>query len=112
TRLVGKFKESKSFESHLQAYIVNILGMEIDKNLDKIILDGGNIEWLGNEVSCGVGVTTGFSAGAAGFASGAVVACFAQPASNRINASAATGMILTKRIVSPVFIHNNLNDCR
>ena len=56
TRLVGKFKENKSFESHLQAYIVKILGTSIDKNLDKIILDGGNMEWLGNEVSCGVGM--------------------------------------------------------
>jgi len=56
TRLVGKFKEEKSFESHLQAYIVKILSMGVDKNLDKIILDGGDIEWLGNEVSCGVGM--------------------------------------------------------
>lgn len=54
-RLISKFKDNKSFESHLQAYIVKNIGQGINRALDDIILEG-DIEWLGNEVSCGVGM--------------------------------------------------------
>ena len=54
-RIKKKFIENKSFESHLQAYILKNIG--IDKNLNRVLsLNNGNIEWIGNEVSCGVGM--------------------------------------------------------
>jgi hypothetical protein len=40
----------------LQAYIVQNIGRKINVSLDKILLEGSNLEWLGNEVSCGVGM--------------------------------------------------------
>ncbi|GAB6045376.1 hypothetical protein JCM11957_09740 [Caminibacter profundus] len=46
-RLLRKYYENKQFEAHLQAYIL--------QNLEKIFVDE-NIEWIGNEVSCGVGM--------------------------------------------------------
>jgi len=52
-RLINKYIQRKSFESHLQAFIVQFIG-KLD-NLD-LILEGRKIEWLGNEVSCGVGM--------------------------------------------------------
>lgn len=55
-RLIAKFEQGKSFESHLQSYIIKNIGRGINKNLDNIILNGGKIEWIGNEVSCGVGM--------------------------------------------------------
>jgi hypothetical protein len=55
-RLIAKYRANRSFETHLQAYIVRHLGMNINPSLDKGILHGGQIEWLGNEVSCGVGM--------------------------------------------------------
>ena len=55
-RLVAKFRAGNSFESHLQAYITKNLGKEINISLDETILNGAQIEWLGNEVSCGVGM--------------------------------------------------------
>ncbi len=55
-RLIAKYQNGNSFESHLQAYISKNLGKGINKSLDKAILDGAEIEWLGNEVSCGVGM--------------------------------------------------------
>ncbi|XOB46394.1 MAG: DUF91 domain-containing protein [Candidatus Nealsonbacteria bacterium] len=55
-RLISKLKQKKSFEPHLQAYIVKNIGRNINKNLDKLILGNGKIEWIGNEVSCGVGM--------------------------------------------------------
>ncbi|MEK9175641.1 MAG: hypothetical protein AAB795_03580 [Patescibacteria group bacterium] len=56
-RLVAKYKAKTSFETHLQAYIVRNLGKGENRSLDNCIL-GENIEfeWLGNEVSCGVGM--------------------------------------------------------
>jgi len=54
-RLVAKFRAGNSFESHLQAYITKNLGKEINISLDETTLNGAQIEWLGNEVSCGVG---------------------------------------------------------
>ncbi len=55
-RLIAKYQAGNSFESHLQAYIVKNLGKGTNHNLDDIVLSGGQIEWLGNEVSCGVGM--------------------------------------------------------
>jgi len=55
-RLIAKYQAGNSFESHLQAYIVKNLGKGINRSLDDIVLSGGQIEWLGNEVSCGVGM--------------------------------------------------------
>jgi len=56
-RLIAKYEAGKSFETHLQAYIVRNIGKKINSSLDDCIL-GENIEfeWLGNEVSCGVGM--------------------------------------------------------
>jgi hypothetical protein len=48
-RLIEKFGRNTQFESHLQAYII--------QNIENIgIFDDETIEWLGNEVSCGVGM--------------------------------------------------------
>lgn len=55
-RLITKFNEKKSFEVHLQAYIVKSIGKQINPDLDRLILADGNIEWIGNEVYCGVGM--------------------------------------------------------
>lgn len=55
-RLIAKLRAGKAFESHLQAYIVKSLGRGTNASLDQSILDGAQIEWLGNEVSCGVGM--------------------------------------------------------
>jgi len=55
-RLIAKYQAGNSFESHLQAYITRNLGKGINKTLDDVILNGAIIEWLGNEVSCGVGM--------------------------------------------------------
>lgn len=55
-RLIAKYQAGNSFESHLQAYITKNLGKGINKKLDDTILNGAKIEWLGNEVSCGVGM--------------------------------------------------------
>ncbi len=55
-RLIAKYQAGNSFESHLQAYIIKNLGKEVNRSLDEAILDEAEIEWLGNEVSCGVGM--------------------------------------------------------
>ena len=55
-RLIAKYQAGNSFESHLQAYITKNLGKGINRSLDETILDDAEIEWLGNEVSCGVGM--------------------------------------------------------
>ena len=50
-RLLYKYNKNNSYESHLQAYIL--------QNLEKIpmlpVIDS-SINWIGNEVSCGVGM--------------------------------------------------------
>ena len=56
-RLIRKFKENKSFEAHLQAYIVQNIQRGTNLSLDaSIIPRGTKLEWMGNEVSCGVGM--------------------------------------------------------
>lgn len=55
-RLIAKYESGRAFESHLQAYITKNIGRNINTSLDEAIFDGTQIEWLGNEVSCGVGM--------------------------------------------------------
>lgn len=55
-RLANKYNSHKAFESHLQAYIVQNIGRGSNLSLDNCLLCGLPIEWLGNEVSCGVGM--------------------------------------------------------
>ena len=55
-RLTAKYRARQAFESHLQAYITQSLGRGTDANLDAALLGGAEVEWLGNEVSCGVGM--------------------------------------------------------
>ena len=55
-RMVEKYGRNNAFEGHLQAYIVGNLGKRINKDLDNLIVGSSRIEWLGNEVSCGVGM--------------------------------------------------------
>lgn len=55
-RLVEKFKSNKTFENHLQAYITKNIGKGTNRNLDNLLIDDLTIEWLGNEVYCGVGM--------------------------------------------------------
>ena len=56
SRLIKKYSEGKSFEPHLQAYIVKVIGKGINSSLDDIVVGNSTIEWIGNEVSCGVGM--------------------------------------------------------
>ena len=56
-RLIKKFNNNRAFEMHLQAYILQNLGFNKNKSLNKCILNTKNkIEWIGNEVSCGAGM--------------------------------------------------------
>lgn len=55
-RLTAKYQAGQVFESHLQACITQSLGRGINPSLDAALLDGSEVEWLGNEVSCGVGM--------------------------------------------------------
>ena len=41
-------------ESHLQAFILQ--NLDKDNNLKKLLTKSKKIEWIGNEVSCGVGM--------------------------------------------------------
>jgi predicted RNA-binding protein len=55
-RLIYKYDKGKAFERHLQAYIVQNIGRNTNQSLDNILLGKGELEWIGNEVSCGVGM--------------------------------------------------------
>ena len=55
-RLIAKLIQGKAFEGHLQAYITQNIGTGTNQSLDKIILEERELEWIGNEVSCGVGM--------------------------------------------------------
>lgn len=54
-RLLEKHRKNNQFEAHLQACIVNQLAKQQGEIAD-VLLKGGNIEWLGNEIGCGVGM--------------------------------------------------------
>ena len=54
-RLIRKHQDGKSYEAHLQMYIVQNIGR--NSSLDKALgISSDCIEWIGNEVSCGVGM--------------------------------------------------------
>ncbi|MBR1538906.1 MAG: hypothetical protein IJ636_05300, partial [Bacteroidales bacterium] len=54
-RLINKYDNNRAFESHLQMHIVQSLGR--NTNLDgALTVSPEEIEWIGNEVSCGVGM--------------------------------------------------------
>lgn len=55
-RLASKLQKNQAFESHLQAYIVKNISSGINKSLDDSVFGKSKIEWIGNEVSCGVGM--------------------------------------------------------
>jgi len=55
-RLLAKYNRGQAFEAHLQAYITQHLGTGLNATLDEALLDGAPVEWLGNEVYCGVGM--------------------------------------------------------
>lgn len=55
-RLRSKFEEGKAFEAHLQAYMVASILKGINSSLDLTLFGNHNLEWIGNEVSCGVGM--------------------------------------------------------
>lgn len=55
-RLIRKYKENKQFEHHLEALISRNLCTGTIATLDKILLDNKEVVWLGNQVSCGVGM--------------------------------------------------------
>lgn len=55
-RLTAKHRARQAFESHLQACITQSLGRGTHADLDAALLGGTEVEWLGNEVSCGVGM--------------------------------------------------------
>ena len=55
-RLIKKYKDNKAFETHLQAYIIQNIGRDTNKSLDDCLLNNLAFEWLGNEVSCDVGM--------------------------------------------------------
>ena len=57
-RLAAKYqaRPRQAFESHLQACITQSLGRGLNPSLDAALLGGLAVEWLGNEVSCGVGM--------------------------------------------------------
>jgi predicted RNA-binding protein len=57
-RLIKKYKDKLAFEAHLQVYILQNIGKGTNKTLDNSLINGNglSIEWLGNEVSCGVGM--------------------------------------------------------
>lgn len=56
-RLKSKYNSQRSFEAHLQAYIVKKIGLGENSSLDTSLLqNNAKIEWIGNEVSCGVGM--------------------------------------------------------
>lgn len=56
-RLIAKYNNNKAYEVHLQMYITQNLGLGTNKSLDDSLgITDKKIEWLGNEVSCGVGM--------------------------------------------------------
>lgn len=56
-RLLSKYNDNKAFEAHLQMYITQNVGRGTDKSLDTALgISKSPVEWIGNEVSCGVGM--------------------------------------------------------
>lgn len=55
-RFIKKYSEQKAHEAHLQMYITQNIGKGTNVSLDESLGIFKNIEWIGNEVSCGVGM--------------------------------------------------------
>lgn len=55
-RLIRKYRENKQFEHHLEALISQNLDAGNWPSLDHHLLDKKEMVWLGNQVSCGVGM--------------------------------------------------------
>ena len=56
-RLIVKYNLSKAHEAHLQAYITQEIGKRRNVSLEIAIgVIPNKLEWIGNEVSCGVGM--------------------------------------------------------
>jgi hypothetical protein len=55
-RLFYKMRNERAFEKHLQAYITINIGRNLNPSLDNTLLRDRPIEWIGNEVGCGVGM--------------------------------------------------------
>lgn len=55
-RLINKYENGKAFETHLEAYIIQNIGRNTNQSLDNCLLNDLPIEWISNEVSCGVGM--------------------------------------------------------
>lgn len=58
-RLIYKYNCKQAFEAHLQMYILQSVGRNLNPSLEKsldIDISKDKIEWIGNEVSCGVGM--------------------------------------------------------
>lgn len=49
-----RYDNGQAYEAHLQTYIVQ--NIERNTELRELLLNNKNVEWLGNEVSCGVGM--------------------------------------------------------
>lgn len=56
-RLINKYNSKKAHEAHLQMYIIQNIGRGTNMSLDNALgIAGKKLEWIGNEVSCGVGM--------------------------------------------------------
>lgn len=56
-RMFYKYKNKLAHEAHLQQYITQNIGLGNNSSLDKALgITNSQIEWIGNEVACGVGM--------------------------------------------------------
>lgn len=54
--LINRYKQKKRFEAHLQWLITSEIGKGSIPSLDTLLIRGGILSWIGNEVSAGVGM--------------------------------------------------------
>lgn len=66
-RLLFKYKNKKAYETHLQAYILQNIS-----NIEVLKVSNLKLNWLGNEVSCGVGMQS-------------IDVCFTQEDNEKVN---------------------------
>ena len=57
-RLIYKYNNNQAHETHLQSFITNNIGKGTCASLDSTLINNADetINWIGNEVSCGVGM--------------------------------------------------------
>lgn len=56
-RLIYKYNNNQAHETHLQSFITNNIGKGTCTSLDSTLINNDEtINWIGNEVSCGVGM--------------------------------------------------------